>query len=158
LTPQRLREAFGRFTTGVTIVTCLDADGLPVGLTANSFGSLSLEPALVQWSLRCRSVSLSAFEASERFVVNVLAEGQVELSRRFATPAPDKFAEGAWSPGLGGLPVLAGSAAVFECRQVQRLDAGDHVLFIGEVERAVDAPVPPLVFQSGKYRLLGEVL
>lgn len=155
---QRLRTAFGRYATGVTIVTCLDEASAPVGLTANSFGSLSLEPPLVQWSLRRRSASLGAFELAEYFAVNVLSESQVDLSRRFATPVTDKFAEGAWSPGIGGVPLLAGSVAVFECRRVQRLEVGDHVLFIGQVERLSESSVPPLVFQSGHYRMLGEVL
>ena len=95
--PVALRAALGRFATGVTIITCLDPDGQRVGLTANSFNALSLEPALVLWSLRKVSSSLAAFEGASHFVVNVLADSQVDLSRRFASPAPEKFAEGLWS-------------------------------------------------------------
>lgn len=156
--PRALRSALGRFATGVTIVTCLDAGGQRVGLTANSFGSLSLEPPLVLWSLRRASPSLAAFEAAAHFCINVLAESQVDLSRRFAAPGSDRFAEGHWSAGLGGAPVLAGCAAVFECRTEQRLDGGDHRLFIGRVERLADMAVAPLLFHSGHYRMLGEVL
>lgn len=165
-TPLALRTALGRFATGVTIVTCVDAAGQRVGLTANSFGALSLEPPLVLWSLRLASPSLSAFETASHFAVNVLAEPQVELSRRFARPqapgaagmAADKFAEGGWTVGLGGAPVLAGCAAVFECERVAAHDGGDHRLFIGRVLRLADLAIAPLLFQGGHYHMLGEVL
>lgn len=153
-----LRAALGRFATGVTIVSCRAADGSPVGLTANSFNSLSLQPPLILWSLRSVSPNLDSFLAAPHFAVNVLAESQVELSRRFASPVPDKFAEGLWAEGLGGVPVLAGCAAVFECEQVSFQTAGDHVLFIGQVHRVSESPATPLVFQSGHYRMLGEIL
>ena len=159
LAPLALRAALGRFATGVTIVTCRDADGSPVGLTANSFAVLSLDPPLVLWSLRKISASRPAFEAARHFVINVLAETQVELSRRFASPlVADKFAEGPWAPGLGGVPVLGGCAAVFECEISACHDAGDHLLFIGRVQRLADLAVAPLLFQGGHYRMVGEVL
>ncbi len=153
-----LRTTLGRFATGVTIITCRDAAGLPVGLTANSFGALSLDPPLVLWSLRASSPSLAAFGQATHFAVNVLAETQVDLSRRFASPVTDKFAHGAWGAGQGGAPVLAGCAAVFECRTERSHEAGDHVLFIGRVVRVADLAVAPLLFQGGHYRMLGEVL
>ena len=153
-----LRAALGRFATGVTIITCRDAAGAPVGLTANSFGSISLDPPLVQWSLRQASSRIAAFQAATHFVVNVLAETQVDLSRRFASQEADKFAEGVWSDGFGGSPVLTGCAAVFECRTEARHTVGDHVLFIGRVLRLADLAVAPLLFQGGHYRMLGEVL
>ena len=158
LTPASLRTALGRFATGVTIVTCRGAAGEPVGLTANSFNALSLDPPLVLWSLRRASTNIDAFVAARHFVINVLAESQVELSRRFSSRAEDKFADGVWSPGLHGVPVLTGSAAVFECETVSQQTAGDHVLFIGRVLNLSEAPVAPLVFQAGHYHLLGEVL
>ena len=102
-----LRAALGRFATGVTIITCRAADGLPIGLTANSLASLSLDPPLLLWSLRKVSPSVAAFDAAQHFAVNVLAESQVELSRRFASSVADKFAEGHWLDGLGRAPVLA---------------------------------------------------
>lgn len=156
--PQELRSAFGRFATGVTIVTCRGPGGEPVGLTCNSFASLSLTPPLVLWSLRQQSPSLAAFTAASHFAVNVLAEDQVALSRHFSSPVADKFSEGRWHEGAGGAPVLEGAVARFECRQHQRHDAGDHVLFIGEIERLTEAALPPLVFQAGHYRLIGEIL
>ena len=161
-TPLALRAALSRFATGVTIITCRDAAGQRVGLTANSFAALSLVPPLVLWSLRRASPSLPAFEAASHFAVNVLAETQVELSRRFALAqagdAAARFAEGAWAEGLGGAPVLAGCAAVFECERVAAHDGGDHRLFIGRVLRLADIALAPLVFQGGHYHLLGEVL
>lgn len=153
-----LRNALGRFTTGVTIITTLDDQGQRVGLTANSFNSLSLEPPLVLWSLRQASPRLPVFAAARHFAVNVLAEAQIDLSRRFASPVDDKFAEGQWTDGTGGVPLLGGCAAVFECERVAQHDAGDHVLFIGRVLALSEAPVPPLLFQAGHYRLLGEIL
>lgn len=155
---RHFRNALGRFTTGVTIVTCLDAAGGPVGLTANSFSALSLEPPLVLWSLRCASPSMAAFEAAPRFAVNVLAESQVELSRRFASRGEDRFADLPWAAGDHGSPVLAGCAAVFECETLSHQAAGDHRLFIGRVLACSESPLPPLLFQAGHYRLLGEVL
>jgi len=156
--PLALRGAMGRFATGVTIVTCRDAAGQPVGLTANSFASLSLDPPLVLWSLRSASASAAAFCQAGHFAVNVLADTQVDLSRRFASPLPDKFAEGGWSDGLGGAPVLTGCAAVFECALDSQQVVGDHWLFIGRVLRLADLSVAPLLFQGGHYRLVGEVL
>lgn len=157
-TPQQLRLALGRFTTGVTIVTCRDAAGVPAGLTANSFSGVSLDPPLVLWSLRRASPNLPVFDAATHFNVNVLAESQVDLSRRFASALPDKFTQGVWTDGRHGAPVLAGCAAVFECETVSRQQAGDHLLFIGHVLHASESALPPLVFQSGRYHMLGEIV
>jgi flavin reductase (DIM6/NTAB) family NADH-FMN oxidoreductase RutF len=153
-----LRGALGRFATGVTLVTCLDDGGRPVGLTVNSFGALSLDPPLVLWSLRTISPSLAAFSAARHFAINVLGEAQVDLSRRFASPVADKFAEGEWHAGEGGVPLLNEAAAVFECEAASQQDAGDHRLFIGRVLRFVDGGLPPLVFHAGRYHGLGEAL
>lgn len=155
---RRLRSTLGLYTTGVTIVTCVDADGGYVGLTANSFNSLSLEPPLVLWSLRSISPSLPAFAAARRFAVNVLAEAQVDLSRRFASPIQDKFAEGAWALGECGAPVLAGCAAVLECETDSHQTIGDHRLFVGRVLACTESALPPLVYRAGHYHLLGEIL
>lgn len=153
-----LRAALGRFATGVTIVTCVDAAGQPVGLTANSFNALSLEPPLVLWSLRGASPNLAAFVAASHFTVNVLAESQIELSRRFASPVHDRFAGVDWQPGLGGAPMLAGCAAVFQCAADKHLPMGDHMLFTGRVRSVAEVPLTPLVFQSGHYHQLGRKL
>jgi len=153
-----LRAALSGFATGVTIVTCLGANGTPVGLTVNSFNALSLEPPMVLWSLRLASPSLPAFDAAGHFAINVLAEAQVELSRRFASTVPAKFDEGVWGRGAGGVPVLAGCAATFECELASHQVAGDHRLYVGRVLVASSQPVPPLLYHSGRYHLLGEIL
>lgn len=146
-----LRRALGRFGTGVTIVSTLGADGVPVGVTANSFSSVSLDPPIVLWSLRRHSPSLAAFDSAGRFVINVLALDQLELSRRFASSLPDKFAGVECRPGVAGLPVLEGCAAVFECRTEQRLEVGDHILYLGRVEAYGHRLGPTLLFCQGRY-------
>lgn len=153
-----LRHALGRFATGVTIVTTVGADGQPVGLTVNSFNSLSLDPPLVLWSLRRSSPSLAAFRDAPRFAVNVLAESQIELSRSFASKATHRFLDGPWRRGEDGVPLLAGAAACFVCETASHQEAGDHELFIGRVLQIADSHEPPLLFQGGRYRRLGAVL
>jgi 4-hydroxyphenylacetate 3-hydroxylase, reductase component len=156
--PRTLRQALGRFATGVTIVTCRDAQGQAVGLTCNSFNSVSLDPPLVLWSLRSASPSLQAFREARHWAVNVLGEAQVDLSRRFASPETDRFSDGSWADGVGGAPILAGCAAVIQCGNHDALETGDHWLFLGRVLALAEAPIPPLIFQSGHYHLLGEIL
>jgi flavin reductase (DIM6/NTAB) family NADH-FMN oxidoreductase RutF len=158
LQPAALRRGLGRFATGVTIVTCRDDQGAPVGLTANSFSSLSLDPPLILWSLRAASPSVKAFCAADAFAINVLGESQVDLSRRFASAQPNKFDEGQWSAGWRDVPVLGGCAAVIECEPFDARQTGDHWLFIGRVQRISDSAIAPLVFQGGHYHLLGEIL
>jgi 4-hydroxyphenylacetate 3-hydroxylase, reductase component len=153
-----LRSALGRFATGVTIVTCTDTAGAAVGLTVNSFSALSLEPPLVLWSLRVESPSLPSFRAARHFAVNVLAEHQLDLSRRFAAGATDRFDAGRWTEGQTGAPVLSGALAVLECSTQAAHAHGDHVLFIGTVRHVAAHAGPPLLFQAGRYRRLGELL
>jgi flavin reductase (DIM6/NTAB) family NADH-FMN oxidoreductase RutF len=153
-----LRSALGGFATGVTIATCRDASGQEVGLTVNSFNSLSLDPPLILWSLRLASPSLPAFDTAAHFAINVLAESQVELSRRFAGVLPGRFDQGDWHDGIGRVPLLAGSLACFECERVSSQTAGDHRLFIGRVLQLRSQALPPLVFHGGRYHLLGEIV
>jgi len=153
-----LRAALGGFATGVTIVTCRTATGARIGLTVNSFNALSLEPPMVLWSLRLASPSLAAFDGASHFAINVLAEAQVDLSRRFASTVPAKFDEGLWGQGVAGVPVLAGCAATFECELASHQVAGDHRLYLGRVVALTSQPVPPLVYHAGRYHLLGEIL
>jgi 3-hydroxy-9,10-secoandrosta-1,3,5(10)-triene-9,17-dione monooxygenase reductase component len=155
---QHLRLALGRFTTGVTVITCVDEQGAWVGLTANSFNSLSLDPPLVLWSLRASSANLPAFSAAGRFAINVLSVAQIDLSRRFAARGDDKFAAGVWSLGEHGSPVLAGCAAVFECLTHAQHAIGDHTLFVGRVLACSETLLPPLVYQGGHYHSLGNKL
>ena len=149
-----LRRALGQYATGVTVVTTVDEAGRPFAMTANSFTSVSLNPPLVLWAAAKSSPSLAGFEAADRFAVNVLASDQHHLSRQFSASGTDKF-DGV-PLGPGELPLLEGTVAHFVCRRLRengRLDAGDHVVFLGEIE-SYDAPGgEPLVFHSGFYRV-----
>lgn len=148
---RQLRNALGRFATGVTVVTTRTPRGKLEGLTANSFSALSLDPPLVLWSLRQGAPSLESFLRAGRFTINVLAAEQWELSRRFATPRPDKFEEVGFSSGLGGCPVLTGSLATFECETQNTVEGGDHLIFLGRVLRTMYREGEPLLFSGGRY-------
>jgi flavin reductase (DIM6/NTAB) family NADH-FMN oxidoreductase RutF len=149
--PRDLRQAFGRFATGVTVVTFRLADGRRVGLTANSFASVSLDPPLVSWNYRRASPHLEAVLACRHFLVHVLAADQRDLSQRMARPAEDKFAGLPLQDGLGGTPRIQGSLATFECEMWKTFEAGDHVIFLGKVVRYEHADGEPLVFVNGRY-------
>ena len=146
-----LRSALGRFATGVTIVTTRCPSGRLVGLTANSFSSVSLDPPLVLWSLRRNASSLQSFTGSRSFAVNVLAHDQELLSNRFAKPSADKFEGLDYAIGLNGCPVLRDTLACFECRLESEIEGGDHVIFLGRVERATHREGVPLIFAGGNY-------
>lgn len=139
--------------TGVAVITTLDADGAPAGVTANSFSSVSLEPPLVCFSLGKVSDVLAAFEDSSGFVVHVLAADQQELSVRFATKGIERFAGLDWEPGHAGLPVIGGALAVFQCDLAHAYDGGDHTIFVGEVRRldVGDTEMAALGFFRGRY-------
>ncbi len=158
LDSRALRTALGGFATGVTIVTCRASTGERVGLTVNSFSALSLDPPMVLWSLRLASPSLAVFDGAGHFAINVLAQAQVDLSRRFASAVPAKFDAGLWGQGVAGVPVLAGCAATFECELASHQVAGDHRLYLGRVVAVTSQIVPPLVYHGGHYHWLGEVL
>ena len=145
------RRALGSFATGVTIITTRDADGNNVGLTANSFNSVSLDPPLVLWSLAQSSGSLPAFRQATHWAVHVLAADQEPLSTRFAKRGVDKFAGLACEPGIGGIPLLRGCTARFECKTAFQYEGGDHVIFVGQVLNFTRAESAPLVFHSGRY-------
>lgn len=151
-----LRNALGTFPTGVAIITTLDAAGRPVGLTCNSFSSVSLDPPLVSWGLRLSSRSLETFREAGAFAINILAEDQRELSNRFASSTvADKFEGVAHSRGHRGLPLLDGAVATFECDSHVEHLAGDHALFIGKVANfAHRRQEGSLVFYKGAYMML----
>jgi flavin reductase (DIM6/NTAB) family NADH-FMN oxidoreductase RutF len=146
-----LRNALGRFATGVTVVTTRTQDGKFEGVTANSFSAVSLEPPLVLWSLRCEAPSLPAFLASNCFAVNVLSKEQARISRHFATPQPDKFEGMEFTLGVDGCPIFERSPAIFECRTQTKVEGGDHIILIGRVVRVHHCNAAPLVFASGQY-------
>jgi flavin reductase (DIM6/NTAB) family NADH-FMN oxidoreductase RutF len=148
------RSALGSFPTGVCLITTVAPDNQRVGLTANSFSSVSLDPPMVLWSLGRIASSAPVFRDAEYFAINVLAAGDEELSSHFARPGADKFARyaGRFTEGLAGVPVLQGAVAAFQCHSRHRYYGGDHIIVIGRVERyAYDAGRFPLVFHRGRY-------
>jgi flavin reductase (DIM6/NTAB) family NADH-FMN oxidoreductase RutF len=151
------RSALGTFATGVTIITARSPSGGLYGMTANSFTSVSLTPPLVLWSASLYADSLTAFQEGSHFVVNILAHDQIELSNKFARKHENKFAEIDHMIPECGAPVLIGAAAHFECRNEYRHYGGDHIIFIGHVERYAYTAKPTLLFCRGKY-MRGEPL
>jgi flavin reductase (DIM6/NTAB) family NADH-FMN oxidoreductase RutF len=150
-----LRNALGRFATGVTIVTAIDPDGHPIGLTVNSFSAVSLEPALVLWCLDNNSHNLAAFRQASHHAINILAADQQDLSNRFATWPTDRFAGLPWQAGTGGAPLFPGCCASFEMANVTEHAAGDHTIFVGRIERFNETTgIAPLLFHAGRYAAL----
>ena len=153
--PRTLRDAMGCFATGITIVTALAEDGTPVGLTANSFTSVSLDPPLLLVCIANNAGTAAVLRGCQRFGVNVLQTSQQQTSNRFAGKGEDRFATTPWHPGAGGVPLLDGSLVSFECRRHAVHEGGDHFILVGEVERARFEPRrDPLLYFRGKYRRL----
>lgn len=149
------RDALGCFATGVTVVTAIGADGLPIGLTANSFTSVSLDPPLLLVCIANNAGSAPALREAERFAVNVLQIGQQPTSNRFAGKGEDRFAATPWEVGEFGTPVLTGSLGSFECESQDIHDGGDHFILVGCVLKAIFEPRrDPLLYFRGKYRKL----
>jgi flavin reductase (DIM6/NTAB) family NADH-FMN oxidoreductase RutF len=149
--PRDFRNALGQFATGVTIVTTRTSGGEPIGLTANSFSSVSLSPPLVLWSLSLRSPNLPNFLQATHFAINVLARDQIALSQRFSKPIPNKFEGVDCTDSANGMPLLSGTAAHFECRTEARHYSGDHVIFIGHVLKYSHADRDALGYHRGRY-------
>lgn len=156
VTPEAYRRACSRFATGITVVTVVDAEGRPHGVTMNSFSSVSLDPPLVLVSLDLKSALLGHFLTCKGFAINVLRDDHEHLSRRFASTAADRFEGVAWHPGESGYPLLEGMIAHFECRRAQHFEVGDHTVLIGEVLRVETAPGKPLLYFDSGYREIGE--
>ncbi|NIC41739.1 flavin reductase family protein [Aquabacterium sp. A08] len=151
-TTASFRAALGRFATGVTIVTARSPDGALVGLTANSFNSVSLAPPLVLWSLSRQSASMPAFQAGTHYAINVLGAQQRELALRFASKGVDRWDGVPYTEGAAGVPLLDGAVAVFECLNRSRYEEGDHIIFVGEVERCSHrTDTPPLLYHGGQF-------
>jgi flavin reductase (DIM6/NTAB) family NADH-FMN oxidoreductase RutF len=150
--PQReLRDAFGLFATGVTVVTAVRPDGEPVGVTANSFTSVSLEPPLLLWCLSNMSSGVGAFVAQAPFAVHILSHHQMDLALHFARRMPDKFEVDAHWRSRPHPPHLAEALCRFDCRVWATHDGGDHLIIIGEVLALTRAPGTPLAFHSGRF-------
>jgi flavin reductase (DIM6/NTAB) family NADH-FMN oxidoreductase RutF len=147
------RRALGQFATGVTVVTAITRDGRRIGMTVNSFSSVSLDPPLVLWSIARNAASFQDFTTATHFGVNVLAADQHHLSKQFSTPLEDKFA-GVACHGSACVPIIEGTTAYFICKLVKQYDGGDHVILLGEVEEYAHRHGDVLVFHSGKYRVV----
>lgn len=149
-----LRDAFGCFATGVTIVTGIDTDGTPVGFTANSFTSVSLDPPLLLVCPGRMASSLPAIRRTGRFAVNVLSVAQQAIAERFAMRGVDRFEAGRWIEARSGLRLLEGACAHFDCTLEQDIEAGDHQLLIGRIESFhATADCAPLMYLRGRYAL-----
>ena len=148
------RRALGNFATGVTIITAVGPDGEKVGVTASSFNSLSMDPPLILWSSMKEARSCAVFEAAKHFAVNILASDQMQMSNHFARQQEDKFAGVDWEPGIGGAPLFANCAGRFQCETYDKLDGGDHWIFVGKVLAFDDNGRPPLCFHQGSYSMV----
>lgn len=151
LDTRRFRDAMRRFATGVTIITARDANDVPVGLTANSFNSVSLTPPLVLWSLNKLSRSLPVFMQAQHYAVSVLCSDQMNLAARFASPIEDRFSGIDWHSLSTGSPLFEGCVAWFECSSVHRYEGGDHIIFVGEVLNFGHSDRAPLLYSGGAY-------
>jgi flavin reductase (DIM6/NTAB) family NADH-FMN oxidoreductase RutF len=152
--PRELRNTLGSFATGITVITARAADDTLVGLTVNSFASVSLDPPLVLWSLSLYSPSLAVFQHCSHYAINVLAADQMHLSQRFSRPSEEgsgKFAGLEFDTGRGGAPLLRDCCAWFECRNETRHPGGDHLIFIGLVEGLQRSERAPLLYHGGRY-------
>jgi len=148
------RDALGQFATGVTIVTALDQQGEPVGMTASSFNSVSLDPALVLWSIEKRAQSFAAFTSAERYIIHVLSEEQAELCWAFAKPGSEKFEQNALSLSKHSIPTLDNCVAKFECIAEHHYEGGDHIIMVGKVEDFECNPGKPLLYHQGELKNL----
>ena len=146
------RASLAMFATGVTIVTARTPAGRLIGLTANSFNSVSLSPPLVLWSLSQAASSMAAFSTGSHYAINILAADQKDLAERFSSKLPDRWDGVAFDEGVAGAPLLAGAAASFECFNRSRYEEGDHVIFVGEVERCSHREgAAPLLYHGGRF-------
>lgn len=158
LDPRAFRSALGQYATGVAIVTALEDTGRPVGMTINSFASVSLDPPLVLWSVQLNTTSSQAFRTCGRFSVNVLAADQQETAMRFARTDEHKFLDFPVDTGLGGVPLIPGALATFECSTWAVYPGGDHEIIVGKVENLITRPGPALGFHQGKFLTLEQPL
>ncbi len=151
-TSQQFRQALGQFATGVTIVTARSAGGSLAGLTVSSFNSVSLQPPLVLWSLKVDSGAMAVMSEVSHYAIHVLGADQQALAEQFAGPREARWQGVAWRTGESGAPLLPGCVAVFECFNRSQYDEGDHVIFVGQVERCSSRPgLAPLLYHGGRF-------
>lgn len=154
--PIQFRNALGSFVTGVTVITTRDASGKGVGMTANSFSSVSLDPPLVLWSIGKTATCFNAFDTASHFAIHILHSGQEQTSRLFATKNIDKFAEIDSEIGAGNTPLLTDFSARFVCSVEHRYPGGDHIILVGRVLEFDSRDREPLVFFKGQYKSLAQ--
>ena len=153
---QKLRHCFGTFMTGVTVVTTIDDKGKPIGFTANSFTSVSLDPPLLLICVDNSSDHIETYSNGSGFVINVLAENQKDLSNRFASPIEDRFEGIDWQKSERGNPMLSGTAAFFDCSTEKTIDAGDHQIIIGRIHDCNSNGKSGLGYHRGQYFTLSD--
>ncbi|WP_028035081.1 flavin reductase [Chelativorans sp. J32] len=153
--PKKFRRTLGQFATGVTAITTATPEG-PVGVTANSFSSLSLDPPLVLWSIARTSRSFEAFRNSSHFAVSILAENQIDVSQKLSSSSEDKFSDLEWNAGIGGSPIIAGALATIECVTETIHDGGDHIILVGRVLHHRRFAGKPLLYAQGQYGVVDE--
>lgn len=152
--PKLFRNILGNYATGVSVVTCRDGQDRPVGMTINSFASLSLSPPMVLWSIDKGSDQFEAFQQSQFYAVNILCDSHEQLSGRFATGGIDRFSGIEYAEGIERLPLLSDCCATLQCKIVSRHEAGDHIILIGEILDMSATGRAPLIFHGGRYRAL----
>lgn len=150
------KRALGNYPTGVTVVTTFNEQHNPVGLTVNSFASVSLDPLLILWSIDKKSSSYDAFIKVDKFAVNILADDQADICSLFASKVEDRFGQCDWKESERLLPVLAGALSQLECKTVQQIDAGDHIIFIGEVIHIENNEKNPLLYHRRNFGAIPE--
>jgi len=148
-----LRQALGSFVSGITVVTCMDNDAQPIGVTVSSFCSLSLDPPMVLWCLARNARSAPAFMNADMFCAHVLAHNQWHVAEKFATRGADKFGQLSWSLNDARLPIINGCTARFECQRAAVHDGGDHWIVTGLVQQFESADLEPLAYHRGRYAL-----
>ncbi|MEO9515184.1 MAG: flavin reductase family protein [Paracoccaceae bacterium] len=156
--PRELRNVLGCFATGVCVVTTVGDEGRPVGMTINSFSSVSLDPPLILWSIGLNTPSRSAFQSHGSFAIHIMSDTAKDTSLKFARPSDEKFNGIDWKQGLNGVPVLNDALAVLECKVENQIISGDHEIFIGRVLRIDQSEGEPLLFHKGGFASLGPAL
>jgi flavin reductase (DIM6/NTAB) family NADH-FMN oxidoreductase RutF len=148
------RNALGSFATGIIVVTAIGQNGQKIGMTANSFNSVSLDPALVLWSIGRDSNCFDDFMAAKAYAIHILAADQQDISNRFAKTGADRFEGIDCSEGLSGVPILPHYSTCFQCQIEHQFDGGDHVILVGKVLGFTDNGHEPLIFHRGSYATL----
>lgn len=148
------KEAMANYPTGVTVVTAIDGEGNPMGLTVNSFASLSLDPLLILWSIDKRVSTYEAFKKADKFAVNILADDQADIASLFASRNRDRFANCDWSLSKYNLPIIKGTIATLQCKTFKQVEAGDHTVLIGEISEISVEKKSPLVYHGRKMGAL----